>query len=163
VATCCLVWISSQPGLARRAAVGGLACTLILLPVYLHVANNKQYRDALTADLNRLGGHVLSGHVQCLEMPLDCDATLYRMQLVQSTGLLYDYLIFSSGQGSVIRAIRERFREKFQKNVPRVIVIGRDLYPVGLASKSWIGGRVSSRNWQPVMFFTTIELFRGPR
>ena len=124
------------PGIAGRVGFAGVAFALILLPVYLHVATKKvwaeQYPNALTADLNRLGGQGLSGHVQCLDMPSDCDATLYRMQLVQSTGLFYDYLIFGSGQQSVIRDVRARFWQEFQKNTPRVIVVGSDLFPAGL-------------------------------
>jgi hypothetical protein len=131
-----LVTALRAPGVAGRVAIAGFAFALILLPVYLHVADKKvwaeQYPDALSADLSQLGGQGLSGHVQCLDMPADCDATLYRMQLVQSTGLFYDYLIFGSGQQPVIRDVRARFWQEFQKNTPRVIVVGSDLFPVGL-------------------------------
>src|ERR1700690_4309577 len=103
------LWVGLQivTGLRARGAVGILATTglvfaLILLPIYLRETSRKvwdtQFSDSLAADLNHLGGHELSGHVQCIYMQADCADTLYRMRLVQSTGLFYDYLIFGSDQ-----------------------------------------------------------------
>jgi hypothetical protein len=136
------LWVGLQivTGLRDRGAVGilamtGLAFALILLPIYVREASRKvwdpQFTDSLAADLNRLGGHELSGHVQCIYMPADCDDTLYRLRLVQSTGLFYDYLIFGSPQQRVIRDAREQFWQQFQKNTPRVVVVGSGLYPDG--------------------------------
>jgi hypothetical protein len=137
------LWVGLQivTGLRARGAVGvlaatGLAFALILLPIYLRVASRKvwdtQFTDSLAADLNHLGGHELSGHVQCIYMQADCDDTLYRMRLVQSTGLFYDYLIFGSDQQQVIRDARQQFWQQFQKNTPRVVIVGSGLYPDGL-------------------------------
>ena len=64
-------------------------------------------------------------------MPADCDDTLYRMRLVQSTGLFYDFLIFGSPQQQVIRDTRQQFWQQFQKNTPRVVVVGSGLFPGG--------------------------------
>jgi hypothetical protein len=88
-----------------------------------------QFIDSLAADLNHLGGHELSGHVQCIYMQADCADALYRMRLVQSTGLFYDYLIFGSDQQQVIRDARQQFWQQFQKNTPRVVVVGSGLFP----------------------------------
>jgi hypothetical protein len=122
-------------GTVRILATSGLAFILILLPIYVREASRKvwdpQFTDSLTADLNHLGGHDLSGHVQCIYMPADCDDALYRLRLVQSTGLFYDYLIFGSPQQRVIRDAREQFWQQFQKNPPRVVVVGSGLYPDG--------------------------------
>ena len=90
-----------------------------------------QFIDSLAADLNHLGGRELSGHVQCIYMPADCDDALYRLRLVQSTGLFYDYLIFGSAQQQVIRDARQQFWQQFQKNPPQVVVVGSGLYPDG--------------------------------
>jgi hypothetical protein len=136
------LWIGIQFTTALRArgmvgilAVGGLSFALILLPIYVSRASRKvwapQFSDSLAADLNRLGGYQLSGHVQCLDMPADCDATLYGMRLVQSTGLFYDYLVFGPAQQRVIRDSRQRFWQEFQRNTPEVIVVGRGLFPDG--------------------------------
>jgi hypothetical protein len=62
-------------------------------------------------------------------MPADCADTLYHMRLVQSTGLFYDYLIFGSAQQQVIRDARQNFWQQFQKNTPRVVIVGSGLYP----------------------------------
>jgi hypothetical protein len=134
------LWVALQivTGLRARGAVGILAATglifaVILLPLYLRTASRRvwdsQFIDSLTADLEHLGGHELSGHVQCIYMQADCDDALYRMRLVQSTGLFYDYLIFGSSQQQVVRDEREKFWQQFQKNPPRVVVVGSGLYP----------------------------------
>jgi hypothetical protein len=90
-----------------------------------------KYSDSLAGDLNRLGGGALSGHVQCIDTPADCDATLYQMRLVQSTGLFYDYLIFGSSRQRVIRDARATFWQQFQRNPPQVVIVGAGLYPHG--------------------------------
>jgi hypothetical protein len=134
------LWVGLQivAGLRARGAVGILAATgfafaLILLPIYLREASRKvwdtQFTDSLAADLNHLGGHELSGHVQCIYMQADCHEALYRMRLVQSTGLFYDYLIFGSAQQQIIRDTRQQFWQQFQKNTPWVVVVGSGLYP----------------------------------
>jgi hypothetical protein len=106
---------------------------VVICPLYAYHAAHKEwdphFSNALAADLNQLGGAQLSGHVQCIDTPADCAATLYQMRLVQSTGLFYDYLIFGDGQQRVIREQRERFWEQFLKNPPKVIIVGIDLYP----------------------------------
>jgi hypothetical protein len=136
------LWVGLQivTGLRARGAVAilaiaGFAFALILLPIYLRQTSRKvwdpQFTDSLAADLNHLGGHELSGHVQCIYMQADCADTLYRMRLVQSTGLFYDYLIFGSAQQQVIRDARQQFWQQFQKNTPRVVIVGSGLYPDG--------------------------------
>jgi hypothetical protein len=50
---------------------------------------------------------------------------------VQSTGLFYDFLIFGSPQQQVVRDTRQQFWQQFQKNTPRVVVVGSGLFPGG--------------------------------
>ncbi len=95
----------------------------------VHKVWDPQFTDSLLADLNHLGGQQLSGHVQCIYMPADCDDALYRMRLVQSTGLFYDYLIFGPPRQQVVRDSRARFWRQFQSNTPRVVVVGGGMYP----------------------------------
>ena len=106
---------------------------MILAPIYVSKADHKvwdpQFIDALSSDLHHLGGDQLSGHVQCIATPADCDDALYRMRLVQSTGLFYDYLIFGSDQERVIRDSQARFWQQFQSNPPQVIVLASGLFP----------------------------------
>ena len=119
----------------RTLAIAGVGFVVILAPLYMSEAIRKvwdpEFSDSLNADLNHLGGPQLSGHVQCIYMPADCDAVLYRMQLVQSTGLFYDYLIFGSPQQRVIHDVRGRFWQQFQSNTPQVVVVGSGLFPNG--------------------------------
>ena len=142
---------------ARRAvrtlAVAGVGFAAILAPMYvsrsIHKVWDPRFSDSLTADLNQLGGSGLSGRVQCIDVPADCDATLYRMRLVQSTGLFYDYLIFGSSRQRVIRDARGTFWQQFEKNTPQVVVVGAGLFPnVGgyskLASWPWFQQELAS-------------------
>ncbi len=117
--------------LATAGAIFGIAVAPIYAKQAIHRQWDSQFSDSLTADLNHLGGHELSGHVQCIYTPADCDTTLYRMRLVQSTGLFYDFLIFGSAEQRVIRDSRHRFWQQFQRNTPQVIVVGSGLYPEG--------------------------------
>jgi hypothetical protein len=122
-------------GMVRALAIGGVCFAVILAPLYvdrsIHKVWDSSYSDSLAADLNHLGGGALSGRVQCIDTPADCDATLYQMRLVQSTGLFYDFLIFGSSQQRVIRDVRATFWQQFQRNTPKVVVVGIGLYPRG--------------------------------
>ena len=121
--------------IVRILAVAGVGFAAILAPIYvnrsIHKVWDPKFSDSVAADLNQLGGGALSGRVQCIDMPADCDATLYRMRLVQSTGLFYDYLIFGSSRQRVIRDVRGTFWRQFQRNTPQVVVVGTGLYPYG--------------------------------
>jgi hypothetical protein len=120
-------------GMVRALGFAGIGYVVILAPIYVYKSIHKvwdpAYIDSLTADLNQLGGSRLSGHVQCITMPADCADTLYRMRLLQSTGLFYDYLIFGSSQQQAIRDTRVRFWRQFESNTPQVVVLGSGLFP----------------------------------
>jgi hypothetical protein len=122
-------------GAVRVLALAGVCFAVVVAPIYVREAIHKvwdhEFSDSLAADLNRLGGPELSGRVQCLDTPAECDATLYRLRLVQSTGLFYDYLIFGSADQRVIRDSRSIFWQQFQRNTPQVLVVGTGLYPDG--------------------------------
>jgi hypothetical protein len=121
--------------MVRTLAVAGVGFAAILAPIYvnrsIHKVWDPKFSDSLVADLNQLGGGALSGRVQCIDTPADCDATLYRMHLVQSTGLFYDYLIFGSSRQRVIRDVRGTFWQQFQRHTPQVVVVSTGLYPNG--------------------------------
>lgn len=122
-------------GMVRVLAIACVGFVVIVAPIYVRQSIQRvwdpRFSDSLTADLNHLGGGALSGRVQCVDMPADCDATLYRMRLVQSTGLFYDYLIFGSSQRRVVHDLREKFWQQFERNTPEVIVVGTGLFPYG--------------------------------
>jgi hypothetical protein len=125
---------ASKEALARRLAMAGLLLGAAFAPIYCEMAArgvwNEDFNHALAADLTQLGGQRLSGRVQCLSTPGDCDTVLYRMNLVQSTGLVYDYFIFGPGDQPVIERTRDEVWRSFNTNPPQVIVVGRGLYGV---------------------------------
>lgn len=120
-------------GFFRVAGMAGIAWGLMLAPLYLREAAHKTwspaYIDALTGDLNHLGGSELSGKVTCFSTSAECDTVLDRMQLVQSTGLFYDFLIFGPGNQPVIQKWRRVFWKQFEANPPEVMVVHTGLYP----------------------------------
>jgi hypothetical protein len=84
-----------------------------------------QFDQALTPDLERLGGAQLSGHVQCLATLAECDTALYRMKLVQSTGLIYDFFLFGPANERAVVDARRNFIAQVESAPPRVIVLAR--------------------------------------
>ena len=89
------------------------------------------FQQALRADLTSLGGSGLNGQVQCLEMAGGCITTLYGMQLVESSGFLYDcYLYPTEDQAVAHTAERERYRRAFMSaflaHPPRALVVSSD-------------------------------------
>lgn len=133
------LWVGIQfvsairaPGFARKVAFAGLALGVIFAPIYTAIAAraqwNEDYNRALAADLSHLGGSRLSGRIQCLTTPGDCDTVLLRMNLVQSTGLVYDYFIFGPGDQPAVQRARQEVWQRFSQDPPLVIVVGRGLY-----------------------------------
>lgn len=122
-----------QQGLVRVTAFVGILFGVTLAPVYTARAArstwDEAYNVSLAADLNALGGEKLSGRVLCLSTMADCDTTLYRLKLVQDTGLFYDYFIFGDGNNPVIARTRQRILPQLLKNPPRAIILSRRLYP----------------------------------
>jgi len=122
-----------ERGTVRALSVAGLAFAAVLAALYALTAEHRlwsgQFEGALASDLNALGGQGLSGHVQCLQTFPECDTTLYRMGLVQATGLSYDYFIFTPHGGQAVEQSRAHFWQQMQSNPPTVIVVGVGLYP----------------------------------
>ena len=62
-----------------------------------------------------------------------CISTLYRMDLVQSTGFLVDFYFFAPEPNAVIDAMRQHFWQDLQKNPPRVFVVSKQVFPLPMA------------------------------
>ena len=93
--------------------------------------HHDSFQQALRADLTSLGGPGLNGQVQCLEMAGGCITTLYGMQLVESSGFLYDcYLYPTEDQAVTHTAERDRYRRAFMSaflaHPPRALVVSSD-------------------------------------
>jgi hypothetical protein len=117
-----------------------LVGVLVIAPVSAVMAtrydwHNQEFITMLQSDLNQLGGATLSNHVQCMDTTAGCINTLYRMNLVQSTGSLYDCYFFAPRQTDVTAEIRTRFWNELQINPPHVFVVS-DQFCLG-GSKSY--------------------------
>lgn len=135
-----LLWVALEfaaavrrPGYPRKLAYAGLLYGAIIAVLFTaragHRTWDKTYTLTLQHDLMSLNPSSLSGSVQCVTMSPECAATLYRMHLLQSTGLVYDYYIFGPENDRAIAYVRQRFWSQFIANPPRIIILGRWLYP----------------------------------
>jgi len=68
-------------------------------------------------------GAALDRSVQCMDTIAGCITVLNRMQLVQSTGFLYDCYFFAPGTSSVKEDMRTRFLTQIKLNPPKVFVV----------------------------------------
>jgi hypothetical protein len=131
---------------------------------------NIDFITSLERELDGLGGADLSGHVQCIDSIAGCGTTLYRMRLVQSTGVLSDFLLFGPTRmppgGSVeaipiVRETRAELMLEFGTKLPRVLVVSSYLHidgPDGYAKlgrwpafEELLASRYSLRTeWKPM-------------
>jgi hypothetical protein len=93
--------------------------------------HNQEFMTMLESDLNKLGGHQLSGHIQCIDSISGCNTTLYRMKLVQQTGMLSDFLVLGPENAPAVRETRAVFWREIHQEPPRVIVITSYQHPSG--------------------------------
>ncbi len=133
-------FVTAQKALAatwdQRVAA---ACILLLgawrLPVrYFAQQPHQSYpiatQEALTRDLQRLGGRSLSGHIQCLDMTLGgCVGALYGLQLEQTTGYVNDHVLFPYEERPYLSALQQRFLHEVQSDPPAVFVLTDHNWP----------------------------------
>ena len=94
----------------------------------------REFVAPLEGDLSRiLDGRTteLRGRVQCLDTISGCVATLYAMQLPQSTGEIYDEFLFQPGDAFAVAAERAMFLRKIEAAPPQVFVVSEPLFPSG--------------------------------
>lgn len=89
---------------------------------------NLDFIDSLSRDLKQLGGADLSGHMQCIDSVSGCGTALYRLRLVQSTGVLSDFLLFGPGSVPVVQKTRAELLHKSETDPPRVLVVSGGLH-----------------------------------
>ncbi len=120
---------------ARITALVMIPVLAIALPILLLRVQSRQLYSMTTlnhleGDLTRLGGKQLSGKVQCLDMTAGgCINVLYRMQLVQSTGFIYDFYLFPKTSNAVTRPLQQTFMAQLQTRRPEVIVLSSHIWP----------------------------------
>jgi hypothetical protein len=130
-----------SPGYRRMVGIVGLLFATVLSGLSLKRALREHWPGvqvaSLTQDLNALGGRTLSGKVQCLDTVDGCVETLDKMQLVQSTGFVYDEFLFAAPdtmtmqQAAVQKSLRRELLAKLQSNPPQVMVVMPRLFPSG--------------------------------
>jgi hypothetical protein len=79
-----------------------------------------QLQADLTAAAPRGG---LEGQVQCMDTMAGCITVLDRMQLVQSTGFLYDCYFFAPGSSPVKQTMQQRFLAQIRRAPPEIFVV----------------------------------------
>jgi hypothetical protein len=123
--------------------IAALAIALLLLDVVPVSAiessrydwRNQEFITLLESDLHGLAsnsgssssGSGLSGQVQCLDTTAGCINTLYRMRLVQSTGLLYDCYLMLPNQIPATLALRAKYLALWEQHPPRVFIVSNQL------------------------------------
>jgi hypothetical protein len=114
------------------AAIGLITGSLVIAPtsiVLIHrYARHADFITSLEQTLREMGGSKLSGNIQCIDSISGCGTTLYKMRIVQSTGVLSDFLLFGPQTKVVIRSTRQQFFQEITSNPPLVIVVSAWLH-----------------------------------
>ncbi len=118
------------------AATGLLFAALVIVPrSLLEIMHFDGRTDAfdqnLQHDLTILGAESLNEQVQCLDMAGGCTTVLYRMQLVERSGFLYDcYLYPESREANAHAPERDQYRLTFKQalltNNPKILIVSSD-------------------------------------
>jgi hypothetical protein len=122
------------------SGVALLWTAIIFAPVSAWKVAHYQSPDAafqaeLSTDLLLIDGrdHLgpLSGKVQCLDTVEGCIDTLERMQLVQTSGQIYDEFLFQPPSREAIRDSRSTFAQEVHANPPLLFIVTASLFPSG--------------------------------
>lgn len=109
------------------AAIGLVVGALVIAPMSIVLIHRYEVHADFIASLENaldgLGGPKLSGHIQCIDSISGCGTTLYKMRLVQSTGVLSDFLLFGPDLKPAIQSTRQEFLREINRNPPEVIVV----------------------------------------
>ena len=137
-------------------ACGGLAWScLVLAPASVwkaaHYGDPEQEVTAhLPEDLSNAAQALhlrsLSGQVQCLDSVNGCVETLERLQLVQSTGHLYDEFLFNTPTSYTLK-YRAALLKSFAVHPPAIIVVMANLFPAGPTNYSKLDRWPEFENW----------------
>jgi uncharacterized membrane protein (DUF485 family) len=134
-------WRNKQSDIRSSAgqvfAFASLVFAVAVAPLYARRAERTRWNDAvptaIVADINRLGGtKALDRQVQCLDTTGGCLDALYRLRLVQATGMVYDEFLFNKDVPSAaVERVRMNFIQQMDANPPKVIIATRWLFPSG--------------------------------
>jgi hypothetical protein len=118
----------ARPAVRWTAAVGIVWMALMGLH-FARIAHRRVWPEdfdrGVTADIAKLGGDRLSGKVQCLATYAECDTTLYRLKLVQATGLIYDFFLFGPSEARAVQDEQRNFLAEVESQPPEVFILAR--------------------------------------
>ena len=129
----------------RLTAVAALALGAFFLApisawsIHRYDPADLDFITSLECTLNHLGGQQLAGRVQCIDSVSGCGTTLYRMRLVQATGVLSDFLLFGPHDEPVIRDTRAAFLRQITATPPFVLVVTSPLHIDGPGNYAKLG------------------------
>jgi len=106
-------------------------------PAYYFIKNKFPYDNydvtvlnSLKADLNELGGASLSNDIQCFDMTMGaCINTLYQLNLVQATGSIYNYYLFSREKNAVVTSMQHRIFRELTTKMPKILILSAHNWP----------------------------------
>ncbi len=108
-------------------ATGILLGVLYVVPVYALRLNAKpstiDLPDTLERDLTSLGVAKLQNQVQCMDLVSGCLNALYRLDLVQYSGYIGDYMFFPPRGVSASQYDHRVLQDAFSAAPPKVIVV----------------------------------------
>ena len=131
----CAIAIKAKGWLRNFGVLGIAVAVLVVLPPRVNRLRHERHNanplaDQLQVDLQRLGGSSLQNRVQCLDMVTGCYRALYRLGLVQSTGVMGDLVLFAPDDGDVVPYYRRIFWDDMHSNPPQVIVLSSERFGV---------------------------------
>jgi hypothetical protein len=111
----------------RWVGVAGLLVgSFVVAPFYtVRAARFRQTDDlamSLVADLQKYPKTELQHNVQCLDGVAGCYSALFRLDLIQSTGLVGDQVMFSRRPSTVVDSLRKEFWQGIEASPPKFFV-----------------------------------------
>jgi hypothetical protein len=125
----CLRWVSGAVLLCASVSYGMVSAAM----AGNYDWRSEEFQMSLRADLARIAGEAgaesLNGRVQCLDTVAGCINVLYDMQLLQSSGLLYDEFLFHPAGTPAVDETRATFLKQMNANPPKAFVVSGPLFP----------------------------------
>ncbi|MDF2435053.1 MAG: hypothetical protein JWP44_4684 [Mucilaginibacter sp.] len=154
-------------GRSRYVAVAGLACgaliiaPLALLRIHRFDARPQEFDTMLAADLDRLGGSRLNGHVQCMDTIQDCLPTLFTLRWMPATNTLSDAALFGPTDGPTekpaVQLMRQRFLQAADANPPLVIVVVSGSFLDSTSGYSKLAAWPEFASWLAAHYMLAVE------
>lgn len=159
-------WMRRKDLLRSMSAAVFLASSLCIGVTSAVVASrynwkNQEFRSSLESDLARIateiGTTTLSGKVQCLDSVFGCVSTLNDLQLLQTSGFLYDEFLFSPARVPAVDQSRALFWHAMQADPPAILIVTERLFPNGPNSYEKLNQWPAFANWMNTRYILEVE------